>query len=79
MFLTVSIMLRKQLLLFLLLLTVSLTAWAHAYHASIMDVRYNAQKQQLEIALKVFTDDFEKALSTGRPTSSTWNSRQSRW
>jgi hypothetical protein len=68
-FLTVSLMLRKHLLLFLLLLTASLTAWAHAYHASIMDVRYNAQKQQLEIALKVFTDDFEKALSTGRPTS----------
>jgi hypothetical protein len=61
-------MLRKLLVL-PVLLAATLTAWAHAYHASIMDVRYNAQKQQLEIALKVFTDDFEKALSTGRPTA----------
>ena len=45
----------------------SLAALAHAYHASIMEVRYNAPKQQLEIALKVFTDDFEKALSVGQP------------
>ncbi|MCB2407486.1 DUF6702 family protein [Hymenobacter lucidus] len=45
----------------------SLAAVAHAYHASIMEVRYNAPKQQLEIALKVFTDDFEKALSVGQP------------
>lgn len=55
--------------LFLLLVGVllSLAAWAHAYHASIMEVRYNTQKQQLEVALKVFTDDFEKALSVGQP------------
>lgn len=45
----------------------SVAAFAHAYHTSLMDVRYNAQKQQLEIALKVFTDDFEKALSAGQP------------
>ncbi|TGE22274.1 hypothetical protein E5K00_18685 [Hymenobacter aquaticus] len=45
----------------------SLAAAAHAYHASIMEVRYNAPKQQLEISLKVFTDDFEKALSVGQP------------
>ncbi len=62
-------MLRKLLLVHMLLFVATLTAWAHAYHASIMDVRYNAQKQQLEIALKVFTDDFEAALSTGRPAS----------
>jgi hypothetical protein len=34
-----------------------------------MDVRYNATKQQLEIALKVFTDDFEKALSVSQPAT----------
>ncbi|MBC8083394.1 MAG: hypothetical protein H7Z21_09295 [Hymenobacter sp.] len=61
-------MLRKLLFL-LLLLTAGRTGWAHAYHASIMDVRYNVQKQQLEIALKVFTDDFEAALSAGRPVA----------
>ncbi len=40
----------------------------HAYHASITELRYNAAKQQLELATKVFTDDFEKGLSEGRPT-----------
>lgn len=39
----------------------------HAYHASITELRYNAAKQQLELATKVFTDDFEKGLSEGRP------------
>ncbi|MCB2378149.1 hypothetical protein LGH70_11180 [Hymenobacter sp. BT635] len=54
-------------LLAALLVLLRLPAVAHAYHASIMEVRYNAQKQQLEVALKVFTDDFEKALSVGQP------------
>lgn len=49
------------------LLLLAQVVLAHAYHASIMDIRYNAQKQQLEIALKVFTDDFDKALSKGQP------------
>ncbi|HLK96620.1 MAG TPA: DUF6702 family protein, partial [Hymenobacter sp.] len=56
-------------LLLPVLLLVTLAAWAHAYHATIMDVRYNATKQQLEIALKVFTDDFEKALSVSQPAT----------
>ena len=60
---------RKLVLLSLVLLAATLTAWAHAYHASIMEVRYNAPKKQLEIALKVFTDDFEQALSLGRPAA----------
>ncbi|UOQ52867.1 DUF6702 family protein [Hymenobacter cellulosivorans] len=54
-------------LLAALLVLLRLPALAHAYHASIMEVRYNAPKQQLEISLKVFTDDFEKALSVGQP------------
>jgi hypothetical protein len=58
----------RKLLLFSLLLLASLTVWAHTYHASILDARYNPAKQQLEVALKVFTDDFEKALSVGQPT-----------
>ncbi|GAA3946691.1 DUF6702 family protein [Hymenobacter algoricola] len=57
----------RRLIFLLLLLAAGLAAGAHAYHASIMDVRYNAGKQQLEVALKVFTDDFEKALSAGQP------------
>lgn len=57
----------RTLLLFSLLLAASLTIGAHTYHASIMEVRYNPGKQQLEVALKVFTDDLEKALSEGQP------------
>lgn len=40
----------------------------HAYHSSITELRYNAAKKQLELSVKVFTDDFEKALSQGQPT-----------
>ncbi|SHI59172.1 hypothetical protein SAMN02745146_1121 [Hymenobacter daecheongensis DSM 21074] len=57
----------RRLILLLLLLAAGLAAAAHTYHASIMEVRYNAPKQQLEVALKVFTDDFEKALSVDQP------------
>ena len=39
----------------------------HAYHASITELRYNAAGPQLEISIKVFTNDFEAALSRGRP------------
>ncbi|OON69124.1 DUF6702 family protein [Hymenobacter sp. CRA2] len=49
------------------LLLVALTAAAHAYHASIMEARLNAKTQQLEVALKVFTDDMEAVLSNGQP------------
>ena len=37
----------------------------HAYHATITELRYNAARKQLELSVKVFTDDFEKALSRG--------------
>lgn len=40
----------------------------HAYHATLTELRYNAAKKQLELSVKVFTDDFEKALSQGQPT-----------
>ena len=39
----------------------------HAYHSSLTELRYNAVKKQLELSVKVFTDDFEKALSQGQP------------
>ena len=39
----------------------------HAYHSTITELRYNPAKKQLELAVKVFTDDFEKALSQGQP------------
>ncbi|WP_324676350.1 DUF6702 family protein [Hymenobacter sp. GOD-10R] len=59
----------RRLSLLVATLLISLLAAAHTYHASIMELHYNASKQQLEVALKVFTDDFEKALSTGQPRS----------
>lgn len=37
---------------------------AHPFHVSVAQVRYNAQNQSLEIALKLFTDDLEEALTT---------------
>ena len=40
----------------------------HAYHSTITELRYNAAKKQLELSVKVFTDDFEKALSQGQPS-----------
>lgn len=50
-------------------LLASSAAWAlHAYHSSLMELRYNAGKKQLELSVKVFTDDFERALSQGQPT-----------
>ena len=39
----------------------------HAYHSTITELHYNTAKKQLELAVKVFTDDFEKALSQGQP------------
>lgn len=63
----------RYLLVFCALCLLSFSAMAHAYHASIMDVRYNPKKQQLEVALKVFTDDFEKGLSAGQPNAVTFD------
>jgi hypothetical protein len=52
----------------LLLVLVPLLALArHTYHSSILELRLNPQQQQVELALKVFTDDLENALSRGRP------------
>ncbi|MDO7852829.1 DUF6702 family protein [Hymenobacter convexus] len=53
-----------------LVLLLPLTGAAlHAYHSTITELRYNAAKKQLELSVKVFTDDFEKALSQGQPAS----------
>jgi hypothetical protein len=52
----------------LLLVLVPLLALArHTYHSSILELRLNPKQQQVELALKVFTDDLENALSQGRP------------
>jgi hypothetical protein len=49
-------------LLFVALLSVQPVS-AHDYHASITDVKYNPLTQNLEVAVKVFMDDLENALS----------------
>jgi hypothetical protein len=52
------------------LLLLALTAQAlHAYHATLTELRYNAEQKQLELSIKVFTDDFEKTLSKGQAKS----------
>ena len=39
----------------------------HAYHSTLTELRYNPAKKQLELSVKVFADDFEKAISQGQP------------
>ncbi|MFD2572477.1 DUF6702 family protein [Spirosoma soli] len=35
----------------------------HDFHASVTQMQYNAKERVFEISVRVFTDDFEKALS----------------
>ena len=58
---------RRRPLLLLLFLLPLLALARHTYHSSILELRINPQQQQVELALKVFTDDLENALSKGRP------------
>ncbi|MDX5420648.1 MAG: hypothetical protein LPK07_04150 [Hymenobacteraceae bacterium] len=52
-----------SLLLLLAAFFVVQPAAAHDYHASITDITYNPRTQSLEVAMKVFMDDLEDALS----------------
>ncbi|WP_018477106.1 DUF6702 family protein [Pontibacter roseus] len=63
----------KSFLLVLLFSLVSTFANAHDYHASITDVRFNPRSQSLEVAVKVFTDDLEAALSRRFKTKVSYN------
>lgn len=49
-------------------------ASAHDYHASITDIKYNPNTQNLEVAVKVFMDDLENALSRQAKTKVVYNS-----
>ncbi|WP_299704310.1 DUF6702 family protein [uncultured Pontibacter sp.] len=60
-------------LLALVLTFVSLFAHAHDYHASITDAKYNPRTQSLEVAVKVFMDDLENALSRRNKTKVTYS------
>jgi hypothetical protein len=57
---------RRLSFLLLLVPLLALTA-RHTYHSSILELRLNPEQKQVELALKVFTDDLENALSKGRP------------
>ncbi|ARS33952.1 DUF6702 family protein [Pontibacter actiniarum] len=63
-----------SLLLLLLAFGVARPAFAHDYHASIADVRFNPRSQALEVAVKVFMDDLEDALSRRNKTKVTYSS-----
>lgn len=46
-------------------LMVSMVTWFHPFFVSVTEVQHNAADKSLEISIKVFIDDFEKALSSG--------------
>ncbi|WP_266204248.1 DUF6702 family protein [Pontibacter kalidii] len=60
-------------LVLLLAAFVAMPAAAHDYHASIADVRFNSRTQSLEVAVKVFMDDLENALSQRNKTKVVYN------
>ncbi len=39
------------------------STYAHDFHTSITDIKYNPRTQAFEVALKVFTNDLESAVS----------------
>lgn len=48
----------------LLVVTVFITmAFAHPIYVSVTEVEYNSTEKSLEVSCKIFTNDFEKALS----------------
>lgn len=44
------------------LLSFSTTNYTHPIHISIAEVDYFSQKQEIQVALKIFTDDLESAI-----------------
>lgn len=47
----------------LFLLVCALPARAHDFHASLAEVEWNADARKIEVSLRLFPDDVEKALS----------------
>lgn len=44
------------------LITLCLPAKAHKFYTSITDISYNEESKSIEIMIKLFVDDFEKAI-----------------
>src|SRR6187401_2765204 len=38
------------------------TSGVHPYYVSVMEIGYKESEKLLEVSIKIFTDDFEKAL-----------------
>ncbi|MBG6128560.1 hypothetical protein IWQ47_000750 [Aquimarina sp. EL_43] len=57
-------MMNKTLLLFLFVVSVSLSSFttAHKFYVSVTQVDYNAKQQSLQIVSRVFVDDIEELL-----------------
>ncbi|MBK8956201.1 MAG: hypothetical protein IPM34_11695 [Saprospiraceae bacterium] len=43
---------------------VLLTGMVHPFYLGLSEIRYHPENKQLEISIKLFTDDFEKCLSS---------------
>ncbi|AKQ46238.1 hypothetical protein TH63_12400 [Rufibacter radiotolerans] len=50
-------------------LVLPLSAWAHEFHTSITDAHYNPKTQTYELAVRVFANDLEEALSRRHKTN----------
>lgn len=46
-------------------LMIWVVGWMHPFFVSVSEVQHNAADKSLEISIKVFIDDFEKALGNG--------------
>lgn len=41
--------------------------WFHPYYVNVVEINHNTRDQNIEISVRVFTDDFEKTLRTFYP------------
>ena len=53
----------------LMLLVLSASRSGHEFHASVTQMQYDPAEKTFEISIRVFTDDFEKALSQESSTA----------
>ncbi len=60
---------KKTIYILLLLLSQNLAFATHEFYVSICNIQHNTEAATLEITLKIFTDDFEKALQQNTGTA----------
>ncbi|MGW8315701.1 MAG: DUF6702 family protein [Bacteroidales bacterium] len=39
------------------------TGWMHKFYVSLTEIRYNEKSDRLEVSMRIFPDDFDRALS----------------